>query len=62
MSAELIGILSVGVTLGGLMLVLQSRTGKRLDAFDKRLDAFGAELRALTAWADWSSEWPASRD
>lgn len=40
MSAELIGILSVGVALGGLVLALQSRT-------NKRLDAFGAELRAV---------------
>ena len=40
MSAELIGILSVGAVLGGLVLALQSRT-------DKRLDAFGAELRTL---------------
>ncbi len=48
MSPELIGILSVGaalgglvLTLGGLMLTLQSRT-------DKRLDAFKGELRRLT--------------
>lgn len=40
MSAELIGILGVGVALGGLVLTLQSRT-------DKRLDAFGGELRRL---------------
>ena len=38
MSAELIGILSVGAAQGGLVLALQSRT-------DKRLDAFGIELR-----------------
>ena len=48
MSPELIGILSVGAalgglvfTLGGLMLTLQSRT-------DKRLDGFQGELRQLT--------------
>ncbi len=41
MSPELIGILSVGAALGGLMLTLQSRT-------DKRLDAFKGELRRLT--------------
>ena len=40
MSAELIGILSVGAALAGLVLALQSRT-------DKRLDAFGSELRVL---------------
>lgn len=38
MSAELIGILSVGVALGGLLLALWSRT-------DKRLDTLGNELR-----------------
>ena len=38
MSAELIGTLSVGAALGGLVLALQART-------DKRLDALGAELR-----------------
>ena len=51
MSAELIGILSVGVALGGLVLVLQARTDKRLDALqartDRRLDALQAELRRL---------------
>lgn len=40
MSAELTGILSVGAALGGLVLALQART-------DKRLDAFGTELRVL---------------
>lgn len=40
MSAEVIGILSVGVALGGLVLILQSRT-------DGRLDALQAELRRL---------------
>ena len=38
MSAELIGILSVGVALGGLVLALQLRTDKRLDSFEKRSD------------------------
>ena len=51
MSAELIGILSVGVALGGLVLASQARTDKRLDALqartDKRLDALQAELRRL---------------
>ena len=41
MSAELIGILSVGAILGGLILAMQSRTDKRLDGLEKR---FGAEL------------------
>ncbi len=48
MSAELIGILSVGVALSGLVLALQVRTDKRLDTFEKRMDALGAELRELT--------------
>lgn len=54
MSAEYIGILSVGAVLGGLvlglaglMLTLQSRTDKRLEGFERRLDALGVELRAL---------------
>lgn len=45
MSAELIGILAVGATLlvglGGLVLVLQART-------DKRLDVLESELRRLS--------------
>ena len=40
MSVELIGILSVGAALGGLVLALQART-------DKRLDVLGGELRRL---------------
>ena len=44
---ELIGILSVGVALGGLLIALQARTDKRLDAFEKRMDAFGQELGGL---------------
>ena len=40
MTAELIGLLSVGAALGGLMLVLQART-------DKRLDVLESELRRL---------------
>ena len=47
MSAELIGILSVGVALGGLLIALQARTDKRLDGFEKRLDGFGQELAGL---------------
>ena len=54
MSAEFIGILSVGAVLGGLvlalaglMLTLQSRTDRRLDGFERRLDALVAEFRAL---------------
>ena len=41
---ELIGILSVGVALGGLLIALQARTDKRLDAFEKRMDAFEKRL------------------
>ena len=48
MSAELIGILSVGVALGGLVLALQLRTDKRLDSFekraDRRMDGFGERM------------------
>ena len=40
MSPELIGILSVGAALAGLVLAMQSRT-------DKRFDALRAELRRL---------------
>ncbi len=48
MSPELVGILSVGAALGGLVLALQVRTDKRLDAVEKRMDAFGVELRRLS--------------
>ena len=44
MSPELIGILRVGAALAGLVLTLQSRTDKRLDAL--RAD-MRAELRRL---------------
>lgn len=51
MSAELIGILGVGVTLliglGGLLLALWSRTDKRLDRMSGRLDGVVTELRRL---------------
>lgn len=50
----LIGIFGVGaalgglvLTLGGLMLSLQSRTDKRLDAFGGELSGLRSELRAL---------------
>ena len=50
-SAELIGILGVGVTLlvglGGLLLALWSRTDKRLDRMSGRLDGVVTELRRL---------------
>ena len=51
LSAELIGILGVGVTLlvglGGLLLALWSRTDKRLDRMSGRLDGVVTELRRL---------------
>lgn len=51
MSAELIGILSVGVALGGLGLALQVRADKRLDRIeakmDKELGGLRTELRHL---------------
>ncbi len=40
MSPELIGTLSVGVALGGLVLALRSHT-------DRRLEAFGSEPRQV---------------
>jgi len=53
-SPELIGILSVGaalaglvLALGGLMLTLQSRTDKRLDGFDGELRAVGRRVARL---------------
>ena len=48
MSPELIGILSVGAALGGLVLALHVPTDKRLDAFENHMDAFGIELRGLS--------------
>ena len=47
MSAELIGILSVGVALGGLVLALQLRTDKRLDRFEERMERFAEELAGV---------------
>ena len=47
MSAELIGILSVGVALGGVVLALQLRTRKRLDSFEERMDGFEARMGAF---------------
>ena len=48
MSPELIGIVSVGVALGGLILRLQLRSDKRLLEFearsDKQLHEFEREL------------------
>ncbi|MDE0102131.1 MAG: hypothetical protein OXN89_07115 [Bryobacterales bacterium] len=54
MSAELIGTLSVGsalaglvLAMGGLMLTLQCRTERRLDAFEGELHGLRGDLRAL---------------
>lgn len=51
MSAELIGILSVGFALGGLVVALQLRTDKRLDSLEERMGAlerrFVEELAGL---------------
>ena len=44
MSAELIGILSVGVALGGLVLALQLRTDKRMDRFERRMGRFEVRM------------------
>ena len=50
-SAELIGILSMDIAMGGSVLALRSRTDKRLDGFEKRfreeLAGLRGELRAL---------------
>ena len=47
MSAELIGILSVGAALGGLVLVLQARTDKRLDVLKSELRRIGERVARL---------------
>lgn len=47
MSAELIGILSVGAALGGLVLVLQARTDKRLDVLESELRRLGERVARL---------------
>lgn len=47
MSAELIGILSVGAAVGGLVLQLQSRTDKRLDVLEGELRQFGERMARL---------------
>ena len=61
-SAELIGILSVGVALGGLVLALQLQTDKRLDSFeertDKRLDSLEERMGAFRKRGSLKS-WPA---
>lgn len=46
MSAELIGILSVGVALAGLLLALWSRTDKRMDRIEDRMHSGFGEIRA----------------
>ncbi|MDE0164447.1 MAG: hypothetical protein OXL36_05055 [Bryobacterales bacterium] len=48
MSAELIGILSVGVALVGLVLALGCLVFNLQSRTDKRLDEFGSELRRLS--------------
>lgn len=47
MSAELIGILSVGVALGGLLLALWSRTDKRLDTLENELRRQGVRVARI---------------
>ena len=47
MSAELIGILSVGVALGGLVLALWSRTDKRLDTLETELRRQGERVARI---------------
>ena len=47
MSAELIGILSVGAALGGLVLLLQARTDKRLDVLESELRRLGERVARL---------------
>ena len=47
MSAELIGILSVGVALGGLLLALWSRTDKRLDTLENELRRQGERVARI---------------
>ena len=47
MSAELIGILGVGVALGGLLLALQGRTDKELGAVRRELHRLGERVALL---------------
>ena len=54
MSAELIGILSVGFALGGLVVALQLRAERRLDSLE---DGMGAlEIRFVEELAGLRSE------
>ena len=46
-SAELIGFLGVGAALGGLVLLLQSRTDKRLDVLEGELRQLGERVARL---------------
>ena len=55
MSAELIGILSVGAALGGLVLVLQARTHKRLDVLESELRRLGEQVARLVGLIEGSS-------
>ena len=47
LSAELIGVLAVGVALAGLILTGQANTDARLVALDGRLTALEARMGAL---------------
>ncbi len=47
LSAELIGVLAVGVALAGLILTGQANTDARLVALDGRLTAVEARMGAL---------------
>lgn len=47
MSAELIGILSIGAAVGGLVLQLQSRTDKRRDGLEGELRQLGERMARL---------------
>ena len=47
MSAELIGILGVGVALAGLLLSGQRGLGSRMDRLDARMDKLEVRITAL---------------